>query len=391
MLELLFCSMLTIFPDYLYRRFAQGKRIGKEITLFSVWFELRWGIIACLMLTIGLITVIFYNHPSTTNATAFFRTVPILPETNGRVAEVYVGLTGEVKQGSPIFRLDSSAQEAAAESAKRKIAETDAALIVARTDVLAAEAKIQEARSAHQQAVDELATKQEIYRRNPGAVAVRDIEKLEVAVQGRQSTIDGATAAKQTVEAQISTLLPAQKASAQAALAQAEVDLAKTVIRAGVSGRVEQFTLRVGDIVNPFMRPAGVLIPGGRRAGTPAGRLRADRGADHEGRHGGRSHLCLKALDGDPDGGDRRAGLHRRGPAPQRRATDRGAAGRAAWHDAGLSRASLRGRIRRRDAWQQLHCQRLYQQPRSDRSPAMSAPSKASFSMRWMRSGSCMP
>ena len=61
--------------------------------------------------------------------------------------------------------------------------------------------------------MDELATKQEIYRRNPGAVAVRDIEKLEVAVQGRQSTIDGATAAKQTVEAQISTLLPAQKAS----------------------------------------------------------------------------------------------------------------------------------------------------------------------------------
>ena len=51
--------------------------------------------------------------------------------------------------------------------------------------------------------------------------------------------------------------------SAEAALAQAEVDLAKTVVRAGVSGRVEQFTLRVGDIVNPFMRPAGVLIPEG--------------------------------------------------------------------------------------------------------------------------------
>ena len=58
-------------------------------------------------------------------------------------------------------------------------------------------------------------------------------------------------------------LLPAQKASAQAALAQAEADLAKTTIRAGVNGRVEQFTLRVGDIVNPFMRPAGILIPEG--------------------------------------------------------------------------------------------------------------------------------
>jgi hypothetical protein len=44
MLELLFCSLLTIFPDYLYRRFAQGKRFGREITLFTVWYELRWGI-----------------------------------------------------------------------------------------------------------------------------------------------------------------------------------------------------------------------------------------------------------------------------------------------------------------------------------------------------------
>jgi multidrug resistance efflux pump len=269
MLELLLCAFFTILPDYLVRRYAQGKRIGREITLYSVWFELRWGIIACLMLTVGLITVIFYNHPSTTSATLYYRTVPILPETNGRVAEVHVdGVSGAIKQGQPIFRLDSSKQEAAAETARRKIAETDAALVVAQSDVLVAEAKVQEARSAHQQAVDELETKQEIYRRNPGAVAVRDIEKLKVTVEGRQGGIDAATGAKNSAEAQIASLLPAQKASAEAELSQAEVELAKTVVRAGVSGRVEQFTLRVGDIVNPFMRPAGVLIPegAGRRA-----------------------------------------------------------------------------------------------------------------------------
>ena len=99
MLELLLCSLLTILPDYLYRRYVQGKRFGKEITLYSVWFELRWGITACLMLTVGLITVVFYNHPSTTNATLFFRTVPILPETNGRVAEIYVGDKRSDRQG----------------------------------------------------------------------------------------------------------------------------------------------------------------------------------------------------------------------------------------------------------------------------------------------------
>src|SRR5919112_236931 len=272
MLELLLCAFFTILPDYLVRRYAQGKRLGKEITLFSVWFELRWGIVACLMLTVGLITVIFYNHPATTNVTAYFRTIPILPETNGRVAEVFVnGVSGPVKQGAPLFRLDSSKQEATAETARRKIAETDAAMVVAQADILEAEGKIQEARSYYQQAVDELETKQEIYRRNPGAVATRDIEKLKVAVEGRQGTIDAATAAKQAAEMKISALLPAQKASAEAELAQAQVDLDKTLVRAGVSGRVEQFTLRMGDIVNPLMRPAGVLIP----EGAGQGRLQA--------------------------------------------------------------------------------------------------------------------
>ena len=54
MLELILCSMVTILPDYLFRRYAQGRRFGHEITLYSVWFELRWGIIACLILTVLL-------------------------------------------------------------------------------------------------------------------------------------------------------------------------------------------------------------------------------------------------------------------------------------------------------------------------------------------------
>src|SRR3954468_19766066 len=272
MLELLVCSLLTILPDYLFRRYVQGKRLGKEITFYSVWFELRWGIILCLLLTVGLITVIFYYHPSTTNVVSYFRTIPIVPEINGRVAEIYIGMNDRVAKGAPIFRLDSQKQEAAAETARRKIAEVDAALVVARTDVVAAEGKIQEAKGAYQQAVDELETKQELQRRNPGMVPTRDIEKLQLAVQGRQGTITSATAGKQAAEARVATLLPAEKASAEAALAQAQVDLDKTIIRAGVSGRVEQFTLRVGDIVNPNMRPAGVLIPDG------AGRQRLQAG-----------------------------------------------------------------------------------------------------------------
>ena len=268
MLELLLCSMLTILPDYLFRRCWQGRRIGKEITLFSVWFELRWGIVSCLMLTVALITTVFYFHPSTSNVTSFFRTVPIISEKVGRVAEIYSGLSAHVEKGAPIFRLDSSQQEATVELSRRRIAETDAAMLVARSDVQAADAQIEQAKSAHQQALEELQTKEELNRRNADIVARREIERLQNVVNGRQAAIDAATAAKQALESKLSTLLPAQKASAEAALAEAQVELDKTIIRAGVTGRVEQFALQVGDIVNPVLRPAGILIPDGAGRGT---------------------------------------------------------------------------------------------------------------------------
>lgn len=268
MLEILLCSIVTILPDFLFRRFVQGKRLGHEITLFSVWYELRWGITACLMLTVLLITLIFYFHPSTSSVTSFFRTIPILPEATGRVSEIYVKLSDDVEKGQPIFKLDSATQQAAVEVAQRRITEIDASMMMARADIAAAEAQIQQAKSGEQQALDELRTKRDLASRNPGNVAARDIEKLETALDGRKAQVTAAEAAKLVAETRVSTLLPAQKATAQAALEQAKVELSKTVVYAGVSGRIEQFVLRVGDIVNPLMRPAGILIPAeaGRRA-----------------------------------------------------------------------------------------------------------------------------
>jgi multidrug resistance efflux pump len=234
-----------------------------EITFYSFWYEFRYGITACLMLTVALITVVFYHHPSTNNVTSYFRTLPILPETNGRVAEIFVGFSGEVEKGAPIFRLDNTKQQAALETARRRVAEVDAELIMARADIAAAEGQIQAAKGSLQQAIDELDTKEELQRRNPGVVAQRDIEKLRNVVDARQGTLTATNATLQAAETRLETVLPAEKASAEAASAQAQVELDKTVVYAGVSGRVEQFVLRVGDVVNPLMRPAGILVPAG--------------------------------------------------------------------------------------------------------------------------------
>jgi multidrug resistance efflux pump len=263
MIEILFCSLFTILPDYLYRRYYQGKEIGREITLFSVWYELRWGITGCLLLTVLLITVIFYNHPSTSSAISFYRAVPILPETAGRVEEVYVKVADRVKQGDKLFKLDSARQQAALETAKRRVTEIDAQMEMAKAEIAAATGQIQDAKGTLQQALDDLRTKQELNQRSPGVVAARDIEKLEVTVDARKGQVAAAEAGLQAAETKLSTLLPAQKESARAALDQAQVDLDKTVIYASTDGLLEQFAPKPGDFVNPMMRAAGVLIPTG--------------------------------------------------------------------------------------------------------------------------------
>lgn len=259
MLELMLCSLLTIFPDYLYRRFAQNKRIGREITLYTMWYELRWGISACLLLTISLITLIFYFHPSTKSVTAVFRTVTILPETVGRVDEVYVGINEKVLAGAPLFRLDDAQQKAAVETARRQVAEIDAQANVAQTELATADAQIQEAQGSLQIAIDEYEMKALLLTKD--AVARREVQRLANTIEARKGTLGAAMAKKQTLVTQNNVLLPAQKQSAEAALAQAQVELDKTLVRAGVTGTVQQFTLRVGDVVNTMLRPAGILVP----------------------------------------------------------------------------------------------------------------------------------
>jgi len=271
MLELIFCSMLTILPDYLFRRFAQGKRIGKEITFFSVWYELRWGITLCLLLTIGLITTVFYLHPSTMAANSVFRTVTIMTEDMGRVAEVYVGVNERVTVGQPLFRLDSARQEAEVRTAEAQVAQLQAAEVSGRADLARAEADIARARASLQQAQDEFDTRAELFELNSDAIAKRDVETAQVDVEAEQAALFAAQAARDAVKAQLEVEIPAQIATAQSALERAQVMLDRTLIKASTDGILQQFALRPGDILNPMLRPAGILVPDARVEGLVAG------------------------------------------------------------------------------------------------------------------------
>lgn len=261
MLELLFAALITILPDYLYRTRIQGKRLGEEITLFSVWYELRWGITACALLAITLITVIFFYHPTASNVTSLFRTVTILSDMPGRVEEVYVSDNQSVKAGEPIFRLDTTRQRAAAETARRQIAELDAAIKVAQSELAVAEGNIASATAAQRRAQDDYNRRRDISERNPNVVSPAELDALAAEVDGRKGALDAAYAQRDVLRGRIDQLLPSQRATAEAVLLQAEAEIEKSTVLAGVDGTVAQFKLKPGDIVNPILRPAGILVP----------------------------------------------------------------------------------------------------------------------------------
>lgn len=263
MLETLICAVFTILPDYLYRRYVQGKRFGHEITFFSVWYELRWGLVTCFMAATTVITLLFYYHPSTNAVASYFRTVTILPEASGRVAEIYVVNNQLVQAGDPLFRMDSSSQEAAVETAKGKVDEVTAAIAVSQTQIASAQAAVDQAEAAYDLVESDYLRNKELLDKGSPAANPAEVDRQFNRLKEREGQVKAAEANLEAVRENVEILLPAQKASAEAALAQAENELAKMLVVAGVSGRVEQFALQVGDIASPVLRPAGILVPTG--------------------------------------------------------------------------------------------------------------------------------
>ena len=87
-----------------------------------------------------------------------FRTVTILPEASGRVAETFVKSNQRVKEGDPLFKLDDAQQKAEVETAQARIAELEAERVGVVAELAQAEAGIAQARASLRQSQDEYDT-----------------------------------------------------------------------------------------------------------------------------------------------------------------------------------------------------------------------------------------
>jgi membrane fusion protein (multidrug efflux system) len=220
------------------------------------------------------------HHAETDNAYVAADVAQVTPLVGGPVAEVLVSDTRPVKRGDVLVRLDDTdarlavmraeADLAAAQRKVRGLVATDSGLgaeIAARAaDQARAAAQIAAARSDYDKARTDLARRQSLAE--TGAISGEELTSVRSAFQGAEAALRAAQAAQAQASATRSAAIGSRDANraliagasvddnpevlaARAALAQARVDLERTVIRAPIDGIVSKRQVQVGQKVQP--------------------------------------------------------------------------------------------------------------------------------------------
>ena len=229
------------------------------------------------------------NQISTDNAYVKQDIVSIGGEVNGLVVAVNVRENQQVEAGDVLFRIDPSTFQVAMRQADAQIASAQANVTALQADVGANAANIAGAR-------DDLALAEAQYTREKALLdrGFNTRARMDMAVHAVASARDrlasvSAEVAKAQAQlangAQVPGLNP-QIAAAQATRAKAALDLARTEVRAPVSGRITQVArLQVGQMVFAGVPMASIVRQGGARVEanfkeTDLSRMRAGQPAE---------------------------------------------------------------------------------------------------------------
>ncbi len=160
------------------------------------------------------------------------RTVAVGSQVSGQIDRIWVDFNAQVKAGQPIARIDPARFEAAARQAEAELA-------VARANVRMAEAELARARAALKREEREMARRRRL--REEGHLSQADLDTQALALETARAQV-------KTAEAQLATA-KAQVSQREAFLEQAQVDLARTIIRAPIDGVVIERAVDPGQTV----------------------------------------------------------------------------------------------------------------------------------------------
>jgi multidrug resistance efflux pump len=228
----------------------------------------RLTLIAAVVALLGILLILYaWRLPPfsgaiqiTDNAYVRGRTTVVSPQTSGYVVEVPVQDFATVHKGDVLVRIDDRIYRQRVEQARATLASQTAALenveqtrrsrqatVASQTAGLAnARAQLERAR-ADMARVDELVEN--------GSVSIRERDQTRALLRQAQATVQQSQAAGEIARQEVRTVevgrgsLEAGVAGARAALRLAEIDLANTIVRAPVDGRLSEIGVRVGQYV----------------------------------------------------------------------------------------------------------------------------------------------
>lgn len=210
-------------------------------------------VFAALVLLLGLHLLGDRLTPFTSQARVHARIVPLATEVGGRIEQIHVRNDQIVKAGDPLFTLDDANFQIAIEKAEADVAATMRELAAQDAAINVAQAQRRIAIEEQRKADLDWARHQRIRAEDAGAISQR---RMELA---RASAIEAA-ARVAAADAQVAQARAARGPTsdandrliaARSALARAQLDRARTTVKAPGPGVITDLKIERGQVANP--------------------------------------------------------------------------------------------------------------------------------------------
>lgn len=187
-------------------------------------------VVAAALLVLRHLWRYYMYDPWTRDAHIGADVIQVAPDVSGQVAEVKVRDNAFVHRGEVLFVIDQARYRLALQQAQAELEQSRAALAQEQAALLQSQAGERQLRreAARDGALKDL-------------LAAEDIEARRANLEKAQAGVAASRAAIMADEARIATV--------KAAVAQAQLNLDRTVVRSPVDGRVNDRTVRLGDYV----------------------------------------------------------------------------------------------------------------------------------------------
>lgn len=206
------------------------------------------------------------REPRTDDAYVYADTIDVVPEVNGRIAELAVRDNQAIKQGDLLFQIDPRPYkdalmrtQASLVALDKQIALSQRAVNAQQYNARSARAAVERARAAAMQATDTLRRTEPLL--SPGYVSAQDVDLARTAQRATQAELAAAELQAQQAAAAVSGVdaLVAQRAMVEAEIAIAELNLEFATVRAPFDGRVASLKTSTGQFASA-LKPVFTLI-----------------------------------------------------------------------------------------------------------------------------------